>query len=122
MRWKTSQKSNAPSPCPAAEVRKAIRRKYQKTTQLTIPRSTFARLLRQVSAEIPAFRNCGFRWSECGTEALQKAAEHYMVGLFEDSYFCVEHARRQTLYVKDMDLARRIRGRFEDLQHVIHLS
>ena len=51
-----------------------------------------------------------FRWTSLGVEALQTEAEAYMVGLFEDSYLCAMHAKRVTLMLKDMQLARRIRG------------
>jgi len=43
-------------------------------------------------------------------EALQEAAEAYLVGLFEDTNLCGIHARRVTIMPKDMQLARRIRG------------
>jgi histone H3 len=33
-----------------------------------------------------------------------------MVGVFEDSGLCAIHAKRVTVMVKDMQLARRIRG------------
>ena len=42
--------------------------------------------------------------------ALQEAAEDHVVRLFEDSHLCAIHAKRTTLYVKDIKLARRIRG------------
>ena len=34
----------------------------------------------------------------------------YMVHLFEDSNLCAIHAKRVTIMVKDIQLARRIRG------------
>ena len=39
----------------------------------------------------------------------------YMVHLFEDAYLCSIHAKRVTLFVKDIQLARRIRGLSEAL-------
>jgi len=42
--------------------------------------------------------------------ALQVAAEAYIIGLFEDSNLCSVHANRKTVMMKDMRLARRIRG------------
>ena len=50
------------------------------------------------------------RFSSQGLRALQECAEGYLTGLFEDSYLCAIHAKRVTLMVKDMQLARRIRG------------
>ncbi|XP_077339819.1 histone H3-like centromeric protein A isoform X2 [Lithobates pipiens] len=62
-------------------------RKYQKSTDLLIRKAPFARL----------------------------AAEAFLVRLFEDSYLCCLHAKRVTLFVQDMQLARRIRGTQEGL-------
>ncbi len=45
-------------------------------------------------------------------DALQEAAEAYLVGLFEDSNLCAIHAKRITIMPKDMQLALRIRGEF----------
>ncbi len=42
--------------------------------------------------------------------ALQEATESFMVNIFEDAYSCACHARRVTLFDKDLILARRIRG------------
>ena len=44
-------------------------------------------------------------------EALQEAAESYLVHLFEDANLCAIHAKRVTLMPRDIQLARRIRGR-----------
>ena len=48
-------------------------------------------------------------------EALQEAAEAYLVHLFEDANLCVIHAKRVTLMPRDIQLARRIRGSREAL-------
>jgi histone H3 len=42
--------------------------------------------------------------------ALQEASEAYLVGLFEDTNLIAIHAKRVTIFGKDMQLARRIRG------------
>ena len=52
----------------------------------------------------------GFRVSNDAVNALQEAAEAYMVSIFEDSTLCAIHAKRVTIMVKDMQLARRLRG------------
>ena len=51
-----------------------------------------------------------FRWQAAALVALQEAAEAHLVGLFEDANLCAIHAKRVTIMVKDMQLARRIRG------------
>ena len=43
-------------------------------------------------------------------EALQDAAEAYLVGLMEDTNLAAIHAKRVTIMPKDIQLARRIRG------------
>ena len=50
------------------------------------------------------------RWQADALTALQEAAEAYLVGLFEDANLCAIHAKRVTIMVKDIQLARRIKG------------
>ncbi|NXD46621.1 CENPA protein, partial [Copsychus sechellarum] len=57
-------------------------RKYQSSTRLLLRHGPFARL----------------------------ATEAFVVRLLEDGYLCSLHARRVTLYPKDLQLARRLRG------------
>ena len=51
-----------------------------------------------------------FRVGEGVMPALQEAAEAYLVGLFEDTNLCAIHTKRVTIMLKDIQLARRIRG------------
>lgn len=85
-------------------------RKYQNNprfaTCLLIRRAPFWRLCREILGN----RKHDARWSVEGVRALQEAAEAYLVGLFEDAQLCSIHDRRVTLFVKDMQLARRLRG------------
>ena len=50
------------------------------------------------------------RWQSQAIQALQEAAEAFLVHLFEDSNLCAIHAKRVTIMQKDIQLARRIRG------------
>ena len=45
------------------------------------------------------------RIQEIAIEALQEAAETYLVRLFDDANLCALHARRITLMAKDIQLA-----------------
>lgn len=83
-------------------------RKYQKSTDLLIRKLPFARLVREVTYEYAV--NKEFRWKAEALLALQEMAETYLVGLFEDANLCAIHAKRVTIQVKDIQLARRIRG------------
>jgi histone H3 len=81
-------------------------RKYQKSTDLLIRKLPFQRLVKEIAhAMMP---DCRFQASSL--LALQEACEAYLVGLFEDTNQCAIHARRVTIMVRDIQLARRIRG------------
>jgi histone H3/H4 len=51
-----------------------------------------------------------FRWQRDALLALQEASEAYLVGLLEDANLCAIHAKRVTIMIRDIQLARRIRG------------
>lgn len=51
-----------------------------------------------------------YRWQSQAIQALQEAAEAFLVHLFEDTNLCALHAKRVTIQQKDIQLARRIRG------------
>ncbi|KAH0518506.1 histone H3-like centromeric protein A [Microtus ochrogaster] len=55
-------------------------------------------------------RGVDFCWHAHALLALQEAAEAFLVHLFEDAYLLTLHARSVTLFPKDVQLARRIRG------------
>lgn len=81
-------------------------RRYQKSTELVIRRRPFQRLVREVGQKLSA----NLRFQSSALEALQEAAEAYLVGLFKDVNLCAIHANRSTICTSDMVLARRIRG------------
>jgi len=80
-------------------------RKYQKSTEMLIPKAPFTRLVREISNEN---NNLNFRFQDGAIEALQQSSEAYIIGLFEDTNLCAIHAKRVTIMPKDMRLARRI--------------
>ena len=47
----------------------------------------------------------------------QEAAEAYLVKLFEDSNLCAIHAKRVTIMPKDIQLARRMRGKANECSY-----
>lgn len=81
-------------------------RKYQKSTDCLLPRQPFQRLVREIATMIVP----DIRFQASSLFALQEACEAYLVGLFEDTNQCAIHARRVTIMVRDLQLARRIRG------------
>ncbi|PSN51104.1 histone H3-like centromeric protein hH3v [Blattella germanica] len=88
-------------------------RRYQKTTKLLIPRLPFSRVVKEIISYIVPPHLSDFRVQFAALEAIQEAAEMYLVQYFEDSLLCALHAKRVTLMRKDLQLARRIRGRFD---------
>ena len=58
-------------------------------------------------------RTDNIRFQSGAIEALQESAEHYLVGLFEDTNLCAIHGKCVTIMPKDMLLAQRIRGEEE---------
>lgn len=70
---------------PGTKALKEIR-KFQRTTDLLIRRLPFARLVRQICDDHFAPPGTQLRWQALAIEALQEAAEDYLVKLFEDTY------------------------------------
>nr|CAD7430084.1 unnamed protein product [Timema monikensis] len=86
-------------------------RKYQKGTNLLIPRLPFHRLVKQIVQEFyTADHYSVFRMGKYALEALQESAEAYMVQFMEDAFLCTLHSKRVTLQQRDLQLVRRIRG------------
>ena len=105
---------------------KALReiRKYQKSTELLLckyvlflfpfcfvydfplHRLPFQRLVREIAQD---YRS-DLKFQSSAILALQEASEGYLTGLFEDTNLCAIHAKRVTIFPKDIKLVRRIRG------------
>ena len=81
-------------------------RRYQKSTELLLRKLPFQRLVRELAQNIRS----ELRFQSSAIEALQQASEAYLTGLFEDTNLIAIHAKRCTIFPKDMRLARRIRG------------
>lgn len=84
-------------------------RRYQKTTDLLMPKLPFSKLVREIAMRIIP-RGAQMRFQSSALLALQEASEEYLTQLFEDCVLLAIHARRVTIMAKDMQLARRIRG------------
>ncbi|KAJ9301367.1 hypothetical protein DTO271G3_1502 [Paecilomyces variotii] len=95
---------------PGTGALKEIRR-YQRSYDLLLLKLPFARLVREVALDLlPADVGPELRWQSHAIQALQEAAEAFLVHLFEDTNLCAIHAKRVTIMQKDIQLARRIRG------------
>ncbi|KAI5820367.1 histone H3 [Pyronema omphalodes] len=99
---------------------KALReiRKYQKSTELLMAKLPFMRLVREIASNFTEGQHLSLGMSDGGVcrfqstalQALQEAAEAFLVHLFEDANLLAIHAKRVTIMQKDIQLARRIRG------------
>ena len=85
-------------------------RRYQKTTDLLIPKANFKRLVREILQNLR--KNADpFRVKKSAYLALQEAAEAYVVDCMEGANLCAIHAKRTTVKVKDLRLARTLKHR-----------
>ena len=82
-------------------------RRYQKSTKLLIRKLLFQQLVREIAQDLG---KKDVRFQSGAIIALQEASEAYLVGLLEDSNLCAIHAKRVTIMLKDIQLARHIRG------------
>ena len=73
-------------------------RRYQKSTELLLRKLPFQRLVREIAQDFKS----DLRFQSSAILALQEA--------FEDTNLCAIHAKRVTIFPKDIQLARRIRG------------
>ena len=68
-------------------------KRYQKSTDLLIPRAPFQRVVREICHGY----DHDLRFQSQALVALQEAAEGYLTGVFEDANLCALHAKRVTL-------------------------
>ena len=100
--------------CPGLLALHEIRR-YQQSTESLI-RTPFNKLIKEISQEYricpegPGTPSVQVRFQSMALTALHKAAENFLVGLFEDVDLLAVHAKRVTVMPHDIQLALRIRG------------
>lgn len=88
-------------------------RRYQKTTNLLIPKICYQRFLREISSDPNKCRQPSdgpFRWQGSAILATQTVAEDYLTVQLEDANVCALHSKRVTVMPKDIQLVRRIKG------------
>lgn len=83
-------------------------RKFQKHGELLVPLKPFRRAVREIASDFK-LNGDDVRFERAAMEALQHAAEQYLVEMFEHGQLCSIHARRITIKPEDIRLARRIR-------------
>jgi histone H3 len=82
-------------------------RKYQKMTDLLLPKSRFQRVVREIAMNLDQGKE--LRWQASALGALQEASEAFLVAFFEDVQSAAIHGKRVTIMPSDMGLVRTLR-------------
>lgn len=85
-------------------------RRYQKSTDLLLPKLPFQRVVREIAMQ---YASESLRFQRSAILALQEASEEYLTRVFEDTNLCTVHRKCVTITVPDMRLAWRLRGDME---------
>jgi histone H3 len=90
-------------------------RRYQKSTELLLPKSSFQRLLREVTIDTAdQLKKMGLttkdppRMTVATVECLQTASEAIISKTLGDANLCAIHAKRVTVQPKDLELVLRL--------------
>ena len=83
---------------------------YQSGTEMLIRRLPFQSIVKEIIQKISG----DLRLQSTAIMALQEAGETFLVGLLEQSNLCALHAKRVTIMPIDVQLARHIRGMFNE--------
>jgi histone H3 len=81
-------------------------RKYQKSTELLIPKSSFIRLVKEIVQKQKGDLRIQ---ASAGLALQQEAAEMFVVNMFEYSNYCAIHGKRVNVQAKDIQLVKKIR-------------
>eukprot|EP01061_Rhynchopus_euleeides_P034297 TRINITY_DN5806_c0_g1_i1.p2 TRINITY_DN5806_c0_g1~~TRINITY_DN5806_c0_g1_i1.p2 ORF type:complete len:144 (+),score=75.85 TRINITY_DN5806_c0_g1_i1:64-495(+) len=81
-------------------------KQLQKGTQLLIQKAPFQRMVREVMDTLKQ----DMRFRPSALEAMQEAAEQYIIGVFEGAVILQLHRKKKTLVQKDLHYTMRIRG------------
>lgn len=104
-----AQKDEGKKTRPASYIRGMMNeiRRLQNTTDLQIPRAGFQRLVRRVMEELRPGDN--FRFQRDVLLALQEASENHITRLHEKANLVACHAKRVTIFPRDVQLVFTIR-------------
>ena len=83
-------------------------RRYQKSTDLLIPKAPMSRAVREVMIGVEG--GSDMRMQSIALAAVHEAREAFTVGLMEDANLCAIHGKRVGVFPKDIQLAQRLRG------------
>ena len=83
-------------------------RRYQKTTDLLIPKAPMSRAVKEILYDL--CNTNPYKMQSIALAAVHEASEAFTVGLMEDANLCAIHVKRVGVTPKDMQLARCLRG------------
>ena len=83
-------------------------KRYQKSTALLIPKTSFQRVVKEIIQDRLGHGHLRIQSAALG--ALQESAEAFLVRVLDDTNLCAVHCNRVTIKPKDMQLAQRISG------------
>lgn len=84
-------------------------RYYQASAKLLLAKRPFFRLVKEITDGLKGENGANY-WQASALEALQEASEAYLVDLFENANLVAINSKRVTVFPRDMQLVRRIRG------------
>jgi len=84
-------------------------RYYQASAKLLLAKRPFFRLVKEIADELNVEGGRNY-WQASALEALQEASEAYLVDLFENANLVAINSKRITVFPRDLQLVRRIRG------------
>lgn len=83
---------------------------YQQATRNLIPKSPFISIVRGAMSDISkSSKGQQMRFTATSLDMLQEAFEAHLTSLSEAAYYCTMHAKRCTLFPKDLRLIRTIK-------------
>jgi len=87
-------------------------RRYQKSTELLIPTLSMNRLIREIMQDVGNHRVD--RIQKSAIHAIREATESYLVDVFTHTNDVAIHAKRVTIFPRDMELVLSIRGELKN--------
>lgn len=79
-------------------------RRYQRTVDTVIPKSTLERVIRDIAADATTSDN-GIRFRTDAIAAIHESAEGYLTDIFKQAQIYAIHAGRTTILPRDLKLA-----------------
>ena len=88
---------------PGTQALREIRR-YQRSTELMLPKAAFGRVTREVAEEVTR-DGLAIRFQASALEAVQQAAEDYLTDIYAKAQRYALHGKRVTITKDDLQLA-----------------